>query len=262
MIEFCAKTDIGLKRKKNDDFFLTVMDPSADFDTGLMGQLLAVADGMGGHPAGDVASQIACERFRECYYDISKIRRYLYAGSARVTCDPLIKHIIHAFTEAHKGICCYECDHDKCAGLGTTLSVLVFKGERAFIGHVGDSRIYRFRDGQLELLTKDHTFVQDLLDYGDITPEEARESPMRHVLMQSMGQGLEEVYARCERLMPGDIFLLCTDGLHDMISDDAIKDVLKSGASIEKACDMLVEEALDNGGRDNVTVIAARYEKP
>ena len=260
MIDFCARTDIGLKRKKNDDYFLTVVEPSQGLDTSNMGCMFAVADGMGGHPAGDIASRIACEEIRDHYYNVSKIKGYIYGISSHVICMPLLNHLARAFKEANGKVCCYECENRHCEGLGTTLSVLVLKGNRVLIGHVGDSRIYRWRAGRLELITKDHTFVQDLLDYGDITEEEARTNPLRHVLMQSVGQGFEEVYSRCDKLKPGDLFVLCSDGLNDMIPDEEIAEVLQSGASVSSMCDMLVERALNAGGKDNVTVIVVKYE--
>ncbi|RUM87553.1 MAG: serine/threonine protein phosphatase [Thermodesulfatator sp.] len=260
MIDFCARTDIGLKRKKNDDCFLTIVDPSSGLDTSSMGSMFAVADGMGGHPAGDVASRIACEGIRDHYYDVSKLKGYLYGSSSLVSCKPLLNHLIRAFKEANSKVCFFECNNKQCEGLGTTLSVLVLRGDRAIIGHVGDSRIYRWRGGQLKLLTRDHTFVQDLLDYGDITEEEARVNPLRHVLMQSVGQGFEEVYSTCEKLEPGDMFLLCSDGLHDMITEDEIADVLRSNISVHSMCDILIERALSAGGKDNVTVIVVKYE--
>ena len=259
MIKFCSKTDIGLKRKKNDDFFLVVNDSFSGCDVDRMGRLFAVADGMGGHPAGDMASRIACNTIKKYYYDVSGAEGFLYSGASVFSCKPIVNRLKQAFSAADKKICFFECENRQCEGLGTTLSVLVLKGGQAVIGHVGDSRIYRLRNHHLELLTRDHTFVQDLVDTGDLTPEEARKDPMRHILMQAMGQGFESVYTRCEALKAGDIFLLCTDGLHDMVPDEMIAGILEIDVPLHETCDILVERALEKGGRDNITVIVVKY---
>jgi len=258
MIRFCARTDIGLKRVKNDDCFLTVADPAPGLDIKRMGFMFAVADGMGGHPAGDVASRIACETVKNYYYDVFSASARLYAGTAAFPCTPLVNRIVLAFHQADKEIASYGYAHRDCAGLGTTLSILVLKRRWAIIGHVGDSRIYRMRAGQLDLLTRDHTFVQDLIDSGGMSLEEARKDPMRHMLTQAVGQGLERVFTRCERISAGDSFLLCSDGLHDMVANKEIAAVMEKDVSVEEICERLIQKALDNGGRDNVTVIVVR----
>ena len=262
MIEFCAKTDIGLKRKKNDDFFLVVADSSSGSDTERMGRMFAVADGMGGHPAGDVASKIACNTVKDYYYDVSGTERFLYSGASVFSCRPILGRLKQAFHAADKRICLFECANEECEGLGTTLSVLVLKGRQAVIGHVGDSRIYRLRNHRLELLTRDDTFVQDLVDTGDLRPEEARKDPMRHVLMQAMGQGFESVYTRCEETAPGDVFLLCSDGVHDMVADEEIRQILEKEVPVEETCSLLVKRALEKGGKDNITLIVVRCLEP
>ncbi len=261
MIKFCAKTDIGLKRKKNDDFFLCVNDPSQSVDIKHMGRMFAVADGMGGHPAGDMASRIACETLKKSYYDVSGPAGLLYAGASTLSCQPVLKRLRQAFEEADKKICIFECNNKRCEGLGTTLSALVIRGKQFVIAHVGDSRIYRLREHGLELLTRDHTFVQDLVDMGDLSLEEARKDPMRHILMQAVGQGFESVYTRCGSVRSGDIFLLCSDGLHDMVADDTIKEILEMDISLDDICSMLVKRAIEEGGRDNITVVVVSFQE-
>ncbi len=260
-LEYCKKTDIGLKRKRNEDFSLTPDDYQETFDTSSLGLVFAVADGMGGHPAGDVASRIACTAFVRTYYQMPVPKRLFYRGLTLFDCRPLVTRIVQTIKKTDREICKYACSHEKCQGLGTTLSVLVLKNNHAIIGHVGDSRIYRMRKGVLELLTQDHTFVQDLVDMGEITREEARENPMRHVLMQALGTGMDEIFTRCERLEPGDIFLLCSDGLHDMVSETDIAAIIQKDMPIGKICEGLVQKALDEGGKDNVTTIVIKYNQ-
>lgn len=262
-MKFCARTDKGLKRKKNEDAYLTVTGEDTGFPINVVGCVFAVADGMGGHPAGDIAADMACTEFRDIYYNIAGIEKVACSAVSALIpslgCRMLLHRAKKAIGSADRKIRRYECDHTKCEGLGTTLSVLIIKDRWALIAHVGDSRIYRLRNGKLKLLTVDHTFVQDLVDMGEITRDEADESPMRHVLMQALGQGIEEVYTHCERVRPRDLFLACSDGLHDMISDNEIAGVLSAGISIKEKCGRLIEKALEAGGRDNITVIAAQY---
>ena len=258
-IEYCHKTDVGLKRTRNEDFSLTPEDYEGAFESRHMGMVFAVADGMGGHPAGNLASRIACKTFLKHYFQTGHVTGALIRGISLASCKPIKKRVVKAIKEADRQVCHYGCKHEMCKGLGTTLSVLVIIGSWAVIGHVGDSRIYRLRDGTVELLTHDHTFVQDLIDMGEITPKEAKENPMRHVLMEALGLGTDEIFTRCERILPGDLFLLCTDGLHDMVSDQEITDVIKNDMMIDKMCEGLVQKALENGGKDNVTTVVVKY---
>ena len=136
------------------------------------------------------------------------------------------------------------------------LSALIYLNDTALIAHVGDSRIYRLQGHHLEKLTKDHTMAQLSLEMGYISQEAAENHPLRHVLMDVVGQGLDEVQTRMEKVVKGDIFLLCTDGLHHMVPDHKIKEILEAFPPEAGACDRLVQEAIKRGGRDNITVIA------
>ena len=214
------------------------------------GAVFAVADGMGGHPGGDVASRMAVQELAEVYRlegdDIRRDRQVLLEYLEKTI------HTIHEHIEA------YGHRHPEVEGLGTTLSVLVLAGGRALMAHVGDSRIYRLRDGRLEQMTSDHTLVGHFVEAGVMTIEEAREHPLRHVMMQAVGHGIEQVFTRVEELRPGDAFLLCSDGLHDMVPVEEIREILISGSEHRRICRHLVEKALQHGGRDNVTVVAIR----
>jgi protein phosphatase len=261
-IKFCARTDTGLKRSKNEDCFLTLTGSSSDIPVNVLGSMFAVADGMGGHPAGDKAARMACDTFRDCYYGVKGIEKAACFILARLCLGMfsrlLLRRMEDAIKMADKAIQEYECQHKKCEGLGTTLSVLVLAGRTALIAHVGDSRIYRLRKGKLDLLTVDHTFVQDLVDMGEMTRKEADESPMRHVLMEALGRGVDEIFTRCEKVLADDLFLVCSDGLHDMINEETIHHALTSGSNIDEKCGLLIEQALDAGGKDNVTVVVVQ----
>lgn len=258
-IDLFVKTDQGLKRKRNEDSFLVIDHPSVDIDTDVMGMMFAVADGMGGHPAGDVASRLACDGLRKYYVFQAGEPEGLFPKWERDS--RLLKYLKDTVINIDKDIGAYEDVNRQCSGLGTTLSVLVFAGAKALIAHVGDSRIYRMRGERLEQLTVDHTFVQEMVERGELEPAAASASPYSHVLTQALGCGLDEVYLRKEEVLEGDMFLLSTDGLHDMINDEKIKKILKDGYSSENICDKLVSAALDNGGKDNVTVIVVKIER-
>jgi protein phosphatase len=139
--------------------------------------------------------------------------------------------------------------------MGTTLSALVLLKDTALIAHVGDSRIYRLRNHQLERLTQDHTMAQLSIEMGYMDEEEAASHPQSNILTDVIGQGFDEVQTRMEKVAGGDVFLLCTDGLHHMLSESRIQEILESFSPEISACDRLVEEAVKAGGRDNITVI-------
>ncbi len=252
--KWCSKSDIGLKRSRNEDYHIVVAEPFQE-EKERLGSLFAVADGMGGHPAGDVASRLACEALRRSVYGVSWARSVYLSTLGLVAKEAITSHLAAAFEAANAEVRVYGEKSRNCRGLGTTLSCLLLRWPWAFIAHVGDSRIYRLRQGMLEQLTQDHTFIHDLIEMGEITKEEARRNPMRHVLEQALGEGFQKVYTSCFRLRPGDIFLLCTDGLHDMVPDAVIRDILAEEGPVEDKCGKLVSVALQGGGRDNITVI-------
>ena len=224
------RTDIGKLRKQNED--------AAWFDEDRA--VFAVADGMGGHLAGEVASRMAIEAVQRM---------------ARENACPGIAALRETVASAHETILAHAQDHIECAGMGTTLSVLWLGENYAYIAHVGDSRIYRLREGSLTQITQDHSLVEELVRAGLITREQARTHPRRNIITRALGtHGENEPDLLVTDVKDGDLFLLCTDGLTGMVTDEDIGRVLLEN-SMEAAADALLALALDAGGRDNVTLI-------
>ena len=224
------RTDIGKLRKQNED--------AAWFDEARA--VFAVADGMGGHLAGEVASRMAIEAVQRM---------------ARENERPGIAALREAVACAHETILAHAQDHIECAGMGTTLSVLWLGENYAYIAHVGDSRIYRLREGSLTQITQDHSLVEELVRAGLITREQARTHPRRNIITRALGtHGENEPDLLVTDVQDGDVFLLCTDGPTGMVTDAQIERMLLEN-DMEAAADALLAAALDAGGRDNVTLI-------
>jgi len=174
------------------------------------------------------------------------------------------ERLAYRYRRIHEALCDQGLGDPNLAGMGTTMTLIGSLGASAVIGHIGDSRAYLFRGGKLHQLTRDHTWVQELLDVGQISPEEAARHPMRHVLIRSLGGHERSVEGDFQSvwLSDGDQLLLCTDGLTNMVEDAAIASVLAGAGSSKGACQALVAAALNKGGKDNVTVALARYRFP
>ncbi len=214
-------------------------------DSGYAGtQLFVVADGMGGHAGGDVASAIALKRVMEAD------RQFASAADAEFALQS-------ALSAANTMLAETVFEHPELTGMGTTVSAILRSGSQIAIAHIGDSRIYLLRDGALKQITADHTFVQRLVDSGRITPEEAAVHPRRSVLMRVLGDvdAAPEIDTTVFDVLAGDRWLLCSDGLSSYVSDDKIAQALKSLPAVKDAADRLVKESLDQGAPDNVTVV-------
>jgi serine/threonine protein phosphatase PrpC len=248
-IQTCAKTDIGFNRENNEDSFLVIDNSTELYDVELCGRMYVLADGMGGHAGGEIASQMACEGMVDYYFKQADN----HSGSNYF--KEKIRHLQSTLYDVHNSIIDYSHANKEYDGMGTTLSVLLLLKNKALIGHVGDSRIYRLRRDHLEQLTEDHTFAQAFLHKGFMTSEEASRHPTRHVMTQAVGRGIENIFHKVENVKGGDIFLLCSDGLYDMLSDIETKEILMENPKVSDQCDCLVARALDKGGKDNVTVI-------
>ena len=238
-IEAFGLSHVGLARATNEDSYL--LDP----DLGLY----AVADGMGGRPAGEVASQMAIDAVREDVEGSGALHpahggALLLLGGVEVA-----NALIHATAQS---------DPLK-RGMGTTFSGVLVFGRRIALAHVGDSRVYRLRGARFEAMTQDHTVVAALVQAGAMTPEEAATSELRSKLVRALGaEERVAVDTRLDATEPGDVYLLSTDGLHGVLGDEDIAGVLRAERDLTRAAQELVERALDEGGPDNVTVILVR----
>lgn len=231
IVEQAGRTDVGRQRNANEDS-LVVQPP-----------FFAVADGMGGAKAGEVASAIAAEAFEG-------------VGAGGEPAEAQLARIAH---EANRRIYELAVSDESRRGMGTTLTAAKIHGREVSLGHVGDSRAYRMRDGELEQLTHDHSLVAELERSGQITAEAAEHHPQRSIITRALGPEPDvEVDTRTVPSRAGDVFLLCSDGLTSMIADDEMAAILRSSASLEEAADALVRAANQSGGKDNITVVLFR----
>ncbi len=232
---FCGKTDIGLRRSNNEDAF--IISPELGF--------CLAADGMGGAAAGELASKIFADTVLE-----------IFADSTDQSEKEILYRVKKAFSFANEKILDDATQNPNHEGMGCTAELLAFFEDGFALGHVGDSRTYRFRSGQLRQLTQDHTIVQQQIEEGLISSENIRNHPLRNVILRALGQERELALDLLRgKILPGDLFLLCSDGLTDMVQDDQIQEILSSDIDIHRKADKLVESAKAAGGKDNITVV-------
>jgi protein phosphatase len=238
--EFFATTDRGRLRTNNED--AVVVDP----DT----QLAVLADGMGGYNAGEVASHMATSMLR------AELGRWLQEASPQTTDADLRRAMDLYVDDANRAIFNAANANPQYAGMGTTLVVAVFRGERVVVGHVGDSRGYRWREGQLTQITRDHSLLQEQIDAGLLTPEQAAVSGHKNLVTRAVGvEDIVLLETHFHAVEAQDWYLLCSDGLSDMLNDEDIAAVLEMHGDLEQAGAALIAAANDAGGRDNIAVI-------
>ena len=221
-------------------------------DSGYAGRrLFLVADGMGGHAGGDVASAIATRRIAEADVD--------YNGVTDAAAE-----LRSALISANRQLAETVAEHSELTGMGTTVSALLLQGDRVVIVHIGDSRIYLLRSGELSQISTDHTFVQRLVDAGRITAEEAMVHPRRSVLMRVLGdvEASPEIDSMLLDTRAGDRWMLCSDGLSGVVSFDDIHELMSAEAGAKQVADRLVKASLDGGAPDNVTVVVVDIGEP
>ncbi len=237
-----GKSDVGLRRSNNEDSF--IMSPDLGF--------LALADGMGGAAAGEVASQI----FVDTAMDV-------FSRDAKDSEQEPVEMIQETFLLANERIHAHVRDNPHREGMGCTAELLAFQDRNYSLGHVGDSRTYLYRQGILRQLTQDHSLVQDQVNQGLITPAEARRHPLKNVILRSVGVSERlAVDLLRGRNFPGDIFLLCSDGLTDMVEDPSIREILALPRNLPQKVEMLIESAKSAGGYDNITIILCEVTAP
>ncbi len=272
-VDIAAQSDKGKKRNTNQDHFLVARagrhlgtllsnlpegELPARFDE--TGYIAIVADGMGGAAGGEVASRLAITTLINIVLHVPDWILRLDEEHAQ----KVMRRAASYYREVNERLVKEARLKPELRGMGTTMTGAYSLGDDLFVVHVGDSRAYLYRDGILRRLTRDHTHAQMLADAGIIRPEAVGTHRLRHVLTNALGgeesEGNAEIHRM--RLFDGDSILLCSDGLHDMVEDEEIAEILKRERASNPACEALVKSALDNGGKDNVTVVVAGYRIP
>jgi serine/threonine protein phosphatase PrpC len=240
--DFSALSDTGKVRKKNEDYY-GIFEPETKELMKVRGILAIVSDGMGGHFSGGEASRMTVELLGEAYFHDEKA-------------DP-VKLLEDAFREANREVF-FEVGEGRKGLAGTTCTVVVFFSDHINIAHAGDSRAYLVRDGNITMLTTDHSVVGEMLSRGLLNEEEARTHPRRNVITRAVGlrEDVDPELMKGFEVKKGDIIVICSDGLTSMVPSGEILDIVVNNQP-EKACELLVASANDAGGDDNITVVVA-----
>jgi protein phosphatase len=251
-ITYKALSDVGRKRKGNEDSLF--VNPEQ--------HLFVVADGMGGHAAGEIASKVAVDSINEfvCLTGGDEEITWPFGLDENISYDgnrlkTAIRYANRKVLEATKEKSEYE-------GMATTVAAVLVDGDSANVGHVGDSRVYLVRDGEITQLTSDHSWVNEQILSGVISPDQARTHPLRNVVTRALGGKPDlQVDMQLHKIKSGDVLLLCSDGLTTMITDEEISRLVRdAGSDVEKAAQSLVASANAKGGEDNITVLLLRFD--
>ncbi len=241
--DYFAKTDPGRMRDSNEDSVAT--DP--------VNGLAILADGMGGYNAGEIASGVATAFIK------ADLGRWLSEVGKKATSAEIGRAMSLCVDKTNQSIFNSAASNPQYSGMGTTLVVAVFRDQRLMLGHIGDSRCYRLRQGELTRLTRDHSLLQEQLDAGLLTQEQAATSANKNLVTRALGvEDAVMVEVNENMIEPDDVYLLCSDGLSDMIKDDVIKKVMFASLTIQSMADRLVAAANAAGGRDNVSVLLVK----
>jgi protein phosphatase len=249
-IEVAGETNVGMKRTHNEDNF-SITEESG---------LYIVADGMGGHASGEIASKMAVDAMREFFAatasDPERTWPYKMDRSKGYEENRLITGIKLANLRIYE-----SAQRDpRQRGMGTTVVALFAVEDSIYVAHVGDSRVYRLRDGMLEQLTEDHSLLNDYIKMKRLTPEEIANFPHKNVIVRALGmKDTVKVDTRFERPKAGDLYVLCSDGLSGPVSDALMLEILDSTGDLRAAATKLINKANENGGPDNITVVLARW---
>jgi len=253
-IRYAAKTDVGMKRTHNEDYFSLIEDE----------QLFIVADGIGGNASGEVASKMAAETIGEFYQRTRededatwpyKMDRSLSYIENRLVCSIRLANL-RIFETANRDI--------RYKGMGTTIVSCLVCGDKIYLGHVGDSRAYRVREGGIAQLTRDHSLLEDYKEAKpDMTEEEERNFPHKNVITRALGmRETVQVDIRGHQIKSGDVYVLCSDGLSGMVTDPQMNDIVVRSKSLERAVAELVDSANRSGGTDNITTLLLQCLAP
>lgn len=249
-IEVAGQTHVGMKRNHNEDNFLVLPDE----------YLYCVADGMGGHSSGEIASKIAVEELAEFFRMTSRDQDSTWPYKMDKTRNYDENRLSTGIKLANMRIFERASAEAKYRGMGTTIVSVHFNANQAYVAHVGDSRVYCWRQGVLKQITEDHSLLNDYLKAKKLSPEEIEAFPHKNVIVRALGMK-DTVMVDVVRVEPqeGDIFLLCSDGLSGMVPDPMITETLNHAENLEAACAKLIEQANAAGGNDNVTCILTRF---
>jgi protein phosphatase len=251
-VRFAGDTNVGMKRAHNEDSFYL---PESE-------RLAIVADGMGGHASGEVASRMAVDTIagffkatqeeQQMTWPFKMDRGHRYDVNRMVTAIKLANLKIHE--QAQKD--------PRCHGMGTTVVSTLFLDDAIVVGHVGDSRLYRRREGMFEQITEDHSLLNDYIKMKHLSPEEIAAFPHKNVIVRALGmKDTVQVDVHVDSPRLGDVYLLCSDGLSGMIADAQITDLITAERDLDVLCERLITMANKNGGLDNITVVAIRIEE-
>lgn len=232
-----AKTDLGKAREINQDFYFI---PSSSEEL----SLFIVADGMGGYNGGEIASRLAVDNAKE----------YIETHFHKTAKDKINSLLEQAMLHAHRVICEKASQNEELADMGTTLDICLIVDDKLYIGHIGDSRVYKIRNGIITQITSDHSYVESLVKDGTITKEEAYHHPKKNMLIKALGGNIPaEPDVLVKEWKQDDIIIMCTDGLTNMLKENEICDIVME--NIEKAHEKLIQKANEHGGYDNITVV-------
>jgi len=248
-----GRTHVGMKRMHNEDSLRLYREEN----------LFIVADGMGGHASGEVASQMSVETLAEFFRSTSEDDEITWPYKMDKGKKYEENRVITGVKLSNRRIHEAATRDSKSKGMGTTIVVTFFVNDTCYIGHVGDSRAYRMRGGALTLLTEDHSLLNDYIKMRQLTPEEIEAFPHKNVIVRALGmKDTVQVDVMHEQPEDGDVYLLCSDGLSGMVSDDEMAKILGGeGDDLDEKCERLIDAANKAGGTDNITVILVRYEK-
>ena len=242
-IEFHSALDAGRARSNNEDS--VAVDEAAG--------LAVLADGMGGYNAGEVASHMLTS------FVSTELGRWLREASGQASDLDVRRAMDICVDNANRAIFNAANSNPQYAGMGTTLVVAVFRDNRVLLGHVGDSRCYRLREGKLQQITRDHSLLQEQIDAGLITPEQAAFSANKNLVTRAVGvEDTVLLETHAHELLPGDVYLLCSDGLSDMLDDAAIGQLMQAIEPLPDLATSLIDAANEAGGKDNISVVLAR----
>jgi serine/threonine protein phosphatase PrpC len=246
-VNFAAKSDRGMVRELNEDSYKIITDcPGVPF-------IFIIADGMGGHRSGDVASKTAVD------FVSNYILQFPEVLSEEKNINEAIRDIVK---KANTNIYIKSNKYESNSGMGTTFIIAVVSGNQLYIGHVGDSRVYTIREGNIKRLTTDHSYVEELVQTGSLTREEAENHPDRNIITRALGCSEDiEVDTYTYEMQQDDYIIMCTDGLTNKLSEAEIKEIVENSAELEQACEELIKKANEKGGEDNITVIIIKNDQ-